>query len=70
MRSADDLALDHVPDVSVTKGLWQLPEDFHMAIYLAGFEGFGYREIAGIMQCPSALSLFRAPSRAGGDAVT
>ena len=39
MRSAKNVALDHMPDVSVTEAGWQLPDDFRMAIYIAGFEG-------------------------------
>jgi len=59
MRSAKNVALDHMPDVSVTEAGWQLPDDFRMAIYIAGFEGFGFREIAGIMQCQASTVLSR-----------
>jgi RNA polymerase sigma-70 factor, ECF subfamily len=59
MRSAEDLALDHMPDASVTEALWQLPDDFRMAVYLADIEGFGYQEIAGIMQCPVGTVMSR-----------
>ena len=59
MRSAEDLALDHMPDVRVTEALWQLPDDFRVAVYLADIEGFGYQEIAGIMQCPVGTVMSR-----------
>jgi RNA polymerase sigma-70 factor, ECF subfamily len=59
MRSAEDLALDHMPDGDVTEALRQLPEDFRMAVYLADVEGHNYREIAGIMQCPLGTVMSR-----------
>src|SRR6202034_152652 len=52
MRSAEELALDHMPDTILTDALRQLPGDFRQAVYLADVEGFGYREIAQIMHCP------------------
>jgi RNA polymerase sigma-70 factor, ECF subfamily len=59
MRSAEELALDHMPDTSVTYALRQLSDDFRMAVYLADVEGFGYREIAQIMQCPVGTVMSR-----------
>jgi RNA polymerase sigma-70 factor (ECF subfamily) len=59
MRSAEDLALDHMPDASVTNALRQLPGEFRMAVYLADVEGFGYREIAQIMNCPVGTVMSR-----------
>jgi RNA polymerase sigma-70 factor, ECF subfamily len=59
MRSAEDLALDHMPDVSLTTALRRLPEEFRVAVYLADVEGFGYREIAGIMRCPVGTVMSR-----------
>jgi RNA polymerase sigma-70 factor, ECF subfamily len=59
LRSAEDLALDHVPDASVTSALQQLSDDFRMAVYLADVEGFGYREIAQIMHCPVGTVMSR-----------
>ena len=59
MRSAEDLALDHMPDVGVTEALRQLPGEFRMAVYLADIEGFAYREIAGIMHCPVGTVMSR-----------
>jgi RNA polymerase sigma-70 factor, ECF subfamily len=59
LRSAEELALDHMPDASVTNALRQLPDDFRMAVYLADVEGFGYREIAQIMRCPIGTVMSR-----------
>jgi RNA polymerase sigma-70 factor, ECF subfamily len=59
MRSAEELALDHMPDASVTNALRQLSGDFRMAVYLADVEGFGYREIAQIMRCPIGTVMSR-----------
>jgi RNA polymerase sigma-70 factor, ECF subfamily len=59
MRSAEDLALDHIPDASVIRALRQLPADFRMAVYLADVEGFEYREIAEIMHCPIGTVMSR-----------
>ena len=58
-RSAEELALDRIPDTSVTDALRQLPEDFRMAVYLADVEGFGYREIAQVMHCPVGTVMSR-----------
>ena len=59
MRSAEELALDRMPDGSVIKALRQLPAHFRMAVYLADVEGFGYREIAEIMHCPIGTVMSR-----------
>ena len=59
LRSAEDLALDHMPDASLTAALQRLPDEFRVAVYLADVEGFGYREIAGIMRCPVGTVMSR-----------
>jgi RNA polymerase sigma-70 factor, ECF subfamily len=59
MRSAEDLALDHMPDASLTAAFERLPDEFRVAVYLADVEGFGYREIAGIMRCPVGTVMSR-----------
>jgi RNA polymerase sigma-70 factor, ECF subfamily len=59
MRSAEDQALDRIPDARLTEALRQLPEDFRIAVYLADVEGFGYREIAAIMHCPVGTVMSR-----------
>ena len=58
-RSAEELALDHIPDTRVTDALRQLPDDFRMAVYLADVEGLGYREIAQVMHCPIGTVMSR-----------
>ncbi len=59
LRSAEDLALDRMPDARVTTAFRALPEDFRTAVYLADIEGYGYREIAGIMGCPIGTVMSR-----------
>jgi RNA polymerase sigma-70 factor (ECF subfamily) len=59
VRSAEELALDRIPDDSVTDALRQLPGDFRMAVYLADVEGLGYREIAQVMHCPIGTVMSR-----------
>jgi len=58
-RSAEELALDRMPDTRVTDALRRLPDDFRMAVYLADVEGFGYREIAEVMRCPIGTVMSR-----------
>jgi RNA polymerase sigma-70 factor (ECF subfamily) len=59
VTSAEEAALDRMPDTRLTGALRQLPEDFRMAVYLADVEGFGYREIARIMHCPIGTVMSR-----------
>jgi RNA polymerase sigma-70 factor, ECF subfamily len=58
-RSAEDLALERLPDARLTDAFRQLPRDFRVAIYLADIEGFAYREIADIMRCPVGTVMSR-----------
>jgi len=59
LRSAEELALDRIPDARVTTAFRELPDDFRMAVYLADVEGYGYREIAGMMGCPIGTVMSR-----------
>jgi RNA polymerase sigma-70 factor (ECF subfamily) len=59
LRSAEEVALDHMPDAHVTRALRQLPENFRIPVYLADVEGFGYREIAAVMRCPVGTVMSR-----------
>jgi RNA polymerase sigma-70 factor, ECF subfamily len=59
LRSAEELALDRMPDVRVTTAFKELPDDFRTAVFLADIEGFGYREIADIMGCPIGTVMSR-----------
>jgi RNA polymerase sigma-70 factor, ECF subfamily len=59
MRSAEEVALDRIPDAKVIDALRQLPDHFRIPVYLADAEGFGYREIAAIMHCPLGTVMSR-----------
>ena len=58
-RSAEEMALDGLPDTSVIAALKELPQDFRTAVYLADMEGFSYREVADIMRCPVGTVMSR-----------
>jgi RNA polymerase sigma-70 factor (ECF subfamily) len=58
-RSAEDVALDRLPDATVIRALSELPRDFRTAVYLADVEGFTYREVADIMRCPVGTVMSR-----------
>ncbi len=58
-RSAEDVALEHLPDTDVKRALLQIPEDFRLAVYLADVEGYAYREIAEIMDTPIGTVMSR-----------
>jgi len=58
-RSAEEMALDQLPDSSVIQALKELPQDFRTAVYLADMEGFSYREVADIMRCPVGTVMSR-----------
>jgi RNA polymerase sigma-70 factor, ECF subfamily len=58
-RSAEDVALDRLPDTEVFQAIRELPRDFRTAVYLADMEGFSYREVADIMACPVGTVMSR-----------
>jgi len=58
-RSAEDVALDRLPDTVVWRALEDLPAQLRMAVYLADAEGFKYAEIAEIMSVPIGTVMSR-----------
>ncbi len=59
LRSAEAEALDRIPNADVQQALMDLPEDRRLAVYLADVEGFAYKEIAEIMDCPVGTVMSR-----------
>jgi RNA polymerase sigma-70 factor, ECF subfamily len=59
LRSAEEVALDQMPDASAIGALRQLPDQFRIPVYLADVEGFRYQEIAAIMRCPVGTVMSR-----------
>ncbi|MGH3069867.1 MAG: sigma-70 family RNA polymerase sigma factor [Streptosporangiaceae bacterium] len=58
-RSAEEMALDRLPDSPVIRALRELPRDFRTTAYLADMEGFSYREVADMMRCPVGTVMSR-----------
>ena len=52
LRSAEEQALESLPDNKIKAAMQALPEQFRMVVYYADIEGFRCREIAEIMQTP------------------
>lgn len=59
LRSAEDQALEALPDNDILAAMRSLPEPFRMAVYYADVEGFRYSEIAEIMATPSGTVVSR-----------
>ena len=49
LRSAEEEALEMLPDITIKAAMQALPEQFRMSVYYADVEGFRYQEIAEIM---------------------
>ena len=58
-RSAEDEALDSLPDSEIKEALAKMPEEFRMAVYYADVEGFSYKEIAEIVGVPTGTVMSR-----------
>lgn len=59
LRSAEAVALDHLPDSDVKNALQSIPEDFRLAVYFSDVEGFAYKEISEIMNTPIGTVMSR-----------
>jgi len=53
LRSAEDQALDSLPDNDIKSAMQALPQQFRVVVYYADVEGLRYREIAAIMNTPT-----------------
>ncbi len=58
-KSAEDVALENLPDSDIKRALAEIPEEFRMAVYLADVEGFSYKEIAEIVGVPTGTVMSR-----------
>jgi RNA polymerase sigma-70 factor (ECF subfamily) len=58
-RSAEDQALDSLPDRHLKTAMEALPEQFRLAVYYADVQGFRYAEIARIMGTPTGTVMTR-----------
>jgi RNA polymerase sigma-70 factor (ECF subfamily) len=52
LRSAEEQALESLPNKKIKAAMLTLPDEFRMAVYYADIEGLSCREIAEIMQTP------------------
>src|SRR5271156_2737585 len=53
LRSAEDQALDSLPDNDIKSAMQALPQQFRRVVYYADVEGLGYQQIAAIMNTPT-----------------
>ena len=53
LRSAEDQALDSLPDNDIKSAMQALPRQFRDVVYYADVEGLRYQEIAAIMNTPT-----------------
>ncbi|SPT53373.1 Sigma-24 [Actinomyces bovis] len=59
LPSAENLALDELPNEEIKAAFAALSEDRRLAVYLADVEGFSYKEIAEIMDTPIGTVMSR-----------
>jgi RNA polymerase sigma-70 factor (ECF subfamily) len=53
LRSAEDQALDCLPDNHIKSAMQALPQQFRVVVYYADVQGLRYQEIAAIMNTPT-----------------
>ena len=58
-KSAEDVALENLPDSDIKRALAEIPEEFRIAVYLADVEGFSYKDIAEIVGVPTGTVMSR-----------
>jgi RNA polymerase sigma-70 factor, ECF subfamily len=58
-RDPQDLLLNHTVSEDVVRALTSLPPEFRLAVVLCDIEGFSYKEIAEIMDCPVGTVMSR-----------
>ena len=58
-KSAEDVALENLPDSDIKRALAEIPEEFRIVVYLADVEGFSYKEIAEIVGVPTGTVMSR-----------
>jgi RNA polymerase sigma-70 factor (ECF subfamily) len=58
-KSAEEEALENLPDGDVKSALESLPEEFRLVVYYADVEGYPYKEIATILDIPSGTVMSR-----------
>jgi RNA polymerase sigma-70 factor (ECF subfamily) len=59
MRSSEDDALDLLPNNEIKAAMQALPRQFRDVVYYADVQGFGYMEIASIMNSPRGTVVSR-----------
>jgi RNA polymerase sigma-70 factor (ECF subfamily) len=59
LMSAEAEVLERIPDPRLAHALRELPEEQRLVMYLAGVEGYAYREIAAIMGTPTGTVMSR-----------
>ena len=58
-KSAEQEALENLPDSDIKRALQEIPEEFRIAVYLADVEGFSYKEISDIAGVPTGTVMSR-----------
>ena len=59
LRSAEEEALDALPDTAIKAAMQALPEQFRMVVYYADIEDLKYTQIAEIMDTPKGTVMSR-----------